>query len=84
MTLAERARAVRTREDLVAFLESLSVDFAANRAARTNADLSSFLDATSAWSQDMEAFYENSGESLDSVAPWRVLADILMAARVYE
>jgi hypothetical protein len=30
MTLAEKAHAVRTREDLVAFLESFSADFAVN------------------------------------------------------
>lgn len=84
MTLAEQARAVRTREDLVTFLESLSTDFATNRAAWTNANLASFLDAMSAWSQDMVRFYENGEEALDSLPPWRVLADILMAARVYE
>ena len=46
--------------------------------------LASFLAAMSAWSEDMEGFYENSGEDLASLPPWRVLADILMAARVYE
>jgi hypothetical protein len=84
MTLAERARAVRTREDLVAFVEALAADYGTNRATWTNTDLASFLAAMSAWSADMEGFYENSGEALASLPPWRVLADILMAARVYE
>jgi len=84
MTLAERARAVRTREDLVAFVEALAADYGNNQATWTNTDLASFLAAMSAWSEDMEGFYENSGEDLASLSPWRVLADILMAARVYE
>lgn len=84
MTLAERARAVRTREDLVAFVEALAADYGNNQATWTNTDLASFLAAMSAWSEDMEGFYENSGEDLASLSPWRVLADVLMAARVYE
>jgi len=84
MTLSERARAVRTREDLVAFLEALSADYSTNKETWTNIDLASFLAAMSAWSEDMEGFYENGGEDLASLPPWRVLADILMAARLYE
>ena len=84
MTLAERARAVRTREDLVAFVEALAADYGANGSTWTNTDLASFLAAMSAWSEDMEGFYENSGEDLASLPSWRVLADTLMAARVYE
>lgn len=82
--LSERARAVRTREDLVAFIDALAADYRADRLAWTNTDLASFLAAMSAWSEDMEGFYENGGEHLASLPPWRVLADILMAARIYE
>lgn len=84
MTLVERAGTVRTREDLVAFLGAFSADFVTNRAAWTHTDLASFLDAMAAWSQDMEGFYDNGGESSASISPWRVPTDILMAARVYE
>ncbi len=84
MTLAEQARAVRTREDLVSFLAALSADHVAGAQGWTNTDLGSFLEAMSSWSQDMNGFYENGGEAIDAVSPWRVLADILMAARLYE
>jgi len=84
MTFAERARAVRTREDLVAFVKALAADYGTNCSTWTNTDLASFLAAMSAWSEDMESFYENGREDLASLPPWRVLADILMAARVYE
>lgn len=84
MTLSERARAVRTREDLVAFIEALDADYAGNGSTWTNTDLASFLGGMSGWSQDMKGFYENRGEDLASLSPWRVLADILVAARIYE
>jgi hypothetical protein len=84
VTLAEKALTVRTRQDLVRFLDSFSADFVANRAAWNNADLESFLAALAAWAQDMEGFYENRGEHAESLPPWRILADLLMAARVYE
>ena len=61
MKLSERARAVRTCDDLVAFLEALSADHGANKSTWTNTDLASFLAAMAAWSEDMEGFYENAG-----------------------
>lgn len=84
MTLAERCRAVRTREDLVAFIGALAADHGTNAATWTNPDLGSFLEAMSEWATDMDGFYKNVGEELSSLPPWRVLADMLMAARVYE
>jgi hypothetical protein len=84
MTLAERARAVQTRDDLTAFVAELKADFDANRGDWMNADLTSFLEAMAAWIQDMDGYYQNTGQKLSELPPWRVLADILMAARMYE
>jgi len=53
MTLAERCRAVRTREDLIAFVAALAADYETNGSAWTNTDLASFFAAMSAWSEDM-------------------------------
>lgn len=84
MTLSERAHAVRTREDFVAFAAALVTDHESHLATWTNKDLASFLAAISSWSEDMDGYYENTGEALSTLSPWRVMADILMAARVYE
>jgi hypothetical protein len=84
VTLIESAHEVATREDLVAFLKALNADFAANRGAWGNARLETFLEAMAAWSEDMDGYYESRGESLVTLPAWRVLADILVAARVYE
>ena len=84
MTLAERARAVQTRDDLAAFVAELKADFDANRGNWTNVDLSSFLEAMAAWIQDMDGYYQNTGQKQSELPPWRIFADILMAARMYE
>jgi hypothetical protein len=84
MTLAERARAVQTRDDLAAFVAELKADFDANRGEWTNADIASFLAAMAAWIQDMDGYYQNTGQKPSELPPWRIVADILMAARIYE
>lgn len=84
MTLAERARAVQTREDLAAFVAELKADLGASPGEWTNADLASFLEAMAAWIQDMEGYYQNTGQKLSELSPWKIVADVLMAARIYE
>lgn len=84
MALSERARAVRTLDDLIEFIEALRVDYDNHRTAWTNNDLPAFLGAAVSWSRDRDGFYETAGENMASLSPWRIVADILMAARIYE
>jgi hypothetical protein len=84
MTLAERAHATRTREDFVEFLVELRADFTCGNSGWLNADLPTFLDAMAAWAHDMEGYYRNTGQNPSELTPWRIMADVLMAARNYE
>jgi hypothetical protein len=84
MTLAEVARTVQTRADLAAFIAQLKADFDANGGDWQNTDLSSFLEAMAAWIEDMNGYYQNAGEKVSELPPWRILADVLIAARMYE
>ena len=84
MNLHERARLVRTPADLVALIDELSRDLEANPDAWENSDLPSFLAAMAAFISDVEGFYRSTGQELDTQPPWRVIADVLMGARVYE
>jgi hypothetical protein len=36
------------------------------------------------WMEDMDGFYENMNKPCPDNTSWSVLADILMAARIYE
>jgi len=36
------------------------------------------------WLEDMDGDYANTGENPSQLPPWRIFADALMAARIYE
>jgi len=78
---------IKSRSEFVFFLNSLVIDFKANKESWSNKTLEDFLEALESWADDMDGYYENMGLSdnlnLDAVN-WRVFADLLMAARVYE
>jgi hypothetical protein len=84
MTLSERARSVDTQESLISFIAQLKADLEAHAGEWSNADLASFLEAMGAWIQDMDGYYRNTGQTLSELPTWKILADILMAARTYE
>ena len=79
------ATRVTSKTEFSAFLAALAADARRNAATWENNDLPRFLEALAAWHKDAEAFYRNTGQSVDVSAPsWRLFADMLSAARVYE
>lgn len=82
--MGKRADVVRTRDDLVALIDHLRADLALKPELWTNPELPEFLEAMGAWVQDMDGFYKNVGEDMTALPPWRIFADILVAAREYE
>ncbi|MGL6074362.1 MAG: DUF7660 family protein [Fimbriiglobus sp.] len=81
----DHPEAVRTREDLAAFIDHLRADLAANPDSWENADLPSFLEAMSAYVRDMPGL----GKSLPwaiklNGVDWQMFAVALAGARVYE
>jgi hypothetical protein len=84
MELSERIAHVRTRDDLVAFVEALRADHAAAPAAWTNGGLGEFLEAIAAWLADMEGYYANQGKPPPDPPSWQTFAEILLAAKHYE
>lgn len=78
-----------TRDDFVSFLEQLCQQLREGRDEWTNTSLQDFLEALAAWAEDMDGYYANIGlaQQIDlskERVPWRVFADMLLAARVYE
>lgn len=49
-----------------------------------NDQLAPFLEALAGWVEDMDGYYRNRGELPPANVSWRVMADALRAARVYE
>jgi len=84
MNVDECALTVRNRAEFVAFLQKLCVDLEENRGAWENDDLLSFLEAMLGWCQDLDGLCANTGYAVDSRNRWQLMADLLMAARIYE
>lgn len=50
-----------------------------------NPELGRFLEAMTRWLESADNYYRNTGQALDSSqASWRLFADMLMAAKIYE
>ena len=74
---------VRTREDLATFVLALRQDLLSNPAAWENPTLERFLEALAAWCTDMPGYFRNRGASQPEQPGWSLVAQMLMAARVY-
>jgi hypothetical protein len=82
--LNKKIESIRTKHDFVQFIEALSEDFVKNPHEWENRDLPSFLEAMAAWMNDMEGYYQHTGQNISTLSPWRLFADSLMAAKMYE
>ncbi len=76
---------ISTRKDYVRYVEQLRHDLEHNPDNWQNRDLKSFLEALSRYAQDVDGYYMNSSISVDADEPsWRVFADLLTGASMYE
>lgn len=84
MMLAERVALIRSREDLVEFVKALVTDLRDNPSSWENPTLEQFLEALGTWIADMDGYYLSRGMDVPHQPDWKVVADMLMAAKVYE
>jgi len=71
--------------DFQTFLEDLAKDAKGNLNTWENRDLPSFLEALAAYAHDISGYYLNQGINVrPDVASFRLFADLLMGARIYE
>lgn len=75
---------INNKDEFVNFISALAKDFKENPDEWENKDLFSYLGAMASWIEDMDGYYENTGQSLPKDINWKVFSDILMAARFYE
>jgi hypothetical protein len=74
--------AIHDKESFVNYLTSLAVE--SKNGTWENNDLPRYLAAMNAWVEDMEGYYINRGEKVPDQPTWKILADILRAATMYE
>jgi hypothetical protein len=76
---------LQSKQDFGRFLEWFADDFKHNSAQWKNVDLPSFLEALIAYTDDIAGYYRNMQIQVDVEKPsWRLFADLLCGARVYE
>ncbi|RTQ50133.1 hypothetical protein EJV47_10885 [Hymenobacter gummosus] len=75
---------VNSKQDFLLFLAELQRDLLTNPEDWENHTLPAFLDAMSRWVADMEGYYRNTGQEIPRQVSWRVFANIIQAASIYE
>ena len=84
MNFVEIIESIKTRADFVSFVHELSKDYRANPKEWSNNDLGLYLDALAAWVEDIDGYYLNQGQTVPERPDWKILADMMMAAKFYE
>jgi GTPase SAR1 family protein len=73
------------RKSFIEFLSLLHNSYQENKADWENIDLDSFLEAMIRYSEDIQGYYDNTNQKIDADTPsWKVFADILLGAKIYE
>jgi hypothetical protein len=76
---------LNSRADFIRFLDATRHDATNTLQEWENQTVPDFIEAMSAWADDCPQYYKNIGIEFDAEQPsWRLFADILLAARVYE
>lgn len=77
--------AIRSRQDFIIFLHQLRADYLKIGKDWKNQNLSDFLEALSAYTADIPGYYNNMSVAVNAdTASWRVFADMLRGATIYE
>lgn len=75
---------INDKEAFLKFIELLIDDLKNNPEDWENNNLETFLEAMANWIEDMEGYYQNTNQPIPNNINWKVFADILMAAKMYE
>jgi hypothetical protein len=83
-SLDEQVETVQSREDLAGFVRDLVNDLRTRPGEWENDRLDTYLEAVAAWIEDMDGYYQNRGEAAPQEPSWKLLGEILLAAKSYE
>jgi hypothetical protein len=84
VNLNELIPLIKTRADFVRFVRALAENLDSAPDEWENPTLLSYLEALAAWTEDMDGFYKNHGEVMAESIDWQMVANILLAAKIYE
>lgn len=83
--LVESAERISNKDEFVAFVRAFADNLGTHPEEWQNETLAEFVRGLAGFVENMEGYYANIGANVNCEVPsWRVLADVLLAARVYE
>lgn len=83
--MSDHSSTIQSKTDFINFLKYLHQDFCDHPEQWENVTLESYLEALSAYAQDVDTYYKNNHIPIDAALPtWRVFADLLKGASIYE
>jgi hypothetical protein len=73
------------KNSFIIFLGNLHQDYLQNPDKWENKTLEAFLEAMVSYSENIQGYYDNTNQQVDSnIASWKVFADMLKGASMYE
>ncbi len=76
---------IHSRHTFIEFIERLRRDFIENPDSWENKTLPDFLDAVGDYAEDIQGYYDNTQQNINAnEASWKLFADILKGATMYE
>jgi len=82
--LINKIESINTKDDFIGFLQLLVQDLKNHPEEWENKSLESYLEGIASWTEDMEGYYQNNNLPIPENVDWKVFANILMAAKMYE
>lgn len=84
MDISDKIKSISSKADFVGFVECLIGSLKNNPEEWQNKTLSAYLEAIAHWTEDMDGYYGNNNLPIPENIDWKVFADILTAAKIYE
>ncbi|HTF53530.1 MAG TPA: hypothetical protein VK735_39310 [Pseudonocardia sp.] len=84
MSLEDLVQGSMSRTELTRFIDQLADSFVEESETWENDSLERFLRAWAVWLFEMDGYFKNIGQPVPESPSWQLIAQMLLAARVYE
>ena len=79
------ATKVIDRQSFISFIDALHSEYMSSGGTWENPTLDRFMEAMSAYAKDIQGYYNNTSQDINADFPsWKVFADILRGAAIYQ
>lgn len=82
--LFSKLETLGSKEDFVEFVRLLVEDLRTRSSPWENDTLESYLEGLAGWTEDMDGYFKNMQLPVPANVDWKLFANILMAAKIYE